>query len=122
MNKLVKGLVIVISTTAFLTGCAAAAPSAVDAPNEDTSEVSNCTKFADFIRDNENAISIVTGEYKKPMFFGPASIQVMDKVGEPMPDPMMIDHKKVEFVANSMFAQECMSSSIRQAMLDYANR
>jgi hypothetical protein len=124
MKKLVKGIVIVISTTAFLTGCAAAAPSAVDVPNEDTSEVSNCTKFADFIQDSEDVVAmtaLVGGSYAPPISMRLQASYVMEQVGEPMPASVSSIFDKLEFVANSQFAQECMSSALRQELLSYGN-
>lgn len=99
-----------------LTGCASPVGSS------STSEESLCTKHADFIKMYENLVGLDGKFYVSNHAWIFGTTDTMREVGEPEPEESYVLDKRIEFVANSSFAQQCFSSSLRQAMIDYVNR
>jgi hypothetical protein len=114
-------LTLVIATT-LLTGCASSSTGPNASKDGDSSSgESLCTKHASFIDMYEGLIG-ADGRFfpaHHGSIFG--TTDTMLEVGEPEPAPPFTLQSRIEFVANSSFAQQCFSSSLRQAMIDYVN-
>ena len=84
-------------------------------------EESPCTKYAGLVNQYEKLIDY-NGDFV-PTFIGILGTHDdMREMGEPLPkrDYWTLPDT-VEYVANSSFGQQCMSSSLRLAILDYVD-
>lgn len=111
-----------IVLTALMTGCSSPNATMNSQAGESGAEESICTTHANLVTQYENLIGF-DGKFFAAThadIFG--TKDTMRAVGEPEPEAnQYLLKKRIEFVANSAFAEQCFSSSLRQAMLDYVN-
>lgn len=108
--------------TFLMAGCSSPNATINNQAGESGAEESICTTHANFVTQYENLVGF------DGKFFAGTHLDIfgttdtMRAVGEPEPEAnQYLLKKRIEFVAKSAFAEQCFSSSLRQAMLDYVN-
>lgn len=120
MTKSKLGHIVTVAViSAFLAGCGPTGNGVLN--GQDDSGDSICTQHASLIRQYEGLVGYA-GFFPRTHLDIWGTYDVMQAVGEPEPDEIQgLLKKRVEFVAYSSFAQQCFSSDLRQAMLEYVN-